>query len=169
MNQTVKIPPPSSEMIAYIVGQNPVTGKYVYATQTGELIQADEVQSHDRSLLAEMRLLTTTQKLDLIISKVAEGTGVSVSAIRHKGRKKEAVVLRQLFCYIAAKLAICSLKAIGGYLNNRDHTTVIYSRDTFHDLYTTGDNLAVSHFQRMVDKYPGLTVYTPVKALKGKK
>jgi hypothetical protein len=53
-----------------------------------------------------------------------------------KLRIREIVELRQMFCYIARSIGF-SLKTIGQFLGNRDHTTVIHNVRTFHNLVET--------------------------------
>lgn len=55
-----------------------------------------------------------------------------------KARYREIVELRQMFCFIARSMGF-SLKTIGQFLGNRDHTTVIHNIRTFHNIIETDD------------------------------
>lgn len=55
-----------------------------------------------------------------------------------KARYREIVELRQMFCFIARNMGF-SLTAIGQFLGNRDHTTVIHNIKTFHNIVDTDD------------------------------
>jgi len=67
------------------------------------------------------------------LPKKVFGKTVSLSS---KARVRELVEYRQIFCSIARNLGF-SLKSIGKYLGNRDHTTVIHSLRAFSDLMET--------------------------------
>ena len=55
--------------------------------------------------------------------------------MEERSRKTELVLLRQAFCFVYSKTSFfTTLRAIGSYLGSRDHTTVIYSTQTFVDL-----------------------------------
>lgn len=53
-----------------------------------------------------------------------------------KIRIREIVELRQMFCFIARSIGF-SLKTIGVFLGNRDHTTIVHSVKTFHNMMDT--------------------------------
>lgn len=65
---------------------------------------------------------------------------VTKTQLRSKTRKREVVFYRQLFCYILAvqKHFETSLAEIGKQID-RDHTTVLYSRDTIKGFLDIGD------------------------------
>jgi len=53
-----------------------------------------------------------------------------------KLRVREIIELRQMFCSIARNIGF-SLKSIGVYLGNRDHTTIIHALRSFGNLMET--------------------------------
>lgn len=65
-------------------------------------------------------------------------------------RVREIVELRQMFCFIARSIGF-SLKTIGGFLGNRDHTTVIHNVRTFHNLIDT-DELYREKYNKIANK-----------------
>ena len=52
-----------------------------------------------------------------------------------KGRVRENVIPRQIFCYLLCRFTTLSLKAVGRYLD-KDHSTVIHGRNTVEDICT---------------------------------
>lgn len=69
--------------------------------------------------------------VDLVIDN--NGFGITEADLLKKCRKREMVQLRQVSIWAMTKMTGASLKTIGEYFN-RDHTTVIHSRDTVNDL-----------------------------------
>lgn len=63
-------------------------------------------------------------------------------------RKREVVVLRQIFCYIARKQGY-KLTVIGDKLGKRDHTTVIHSVTTASNLLAT-DALFINIYDSII-------------------
>lgn len=53
-----------------------------------------------------------------------------------KMRVREIVELRQMFCFIARSIGF-SLKTIGIFLGNRDHTTIVHNVKAFHNMMDT--------------------------------
>ncbi len=67
--------------------------------------------------------------IDLILSIVAESTGVSVTEITGDKRTRPVVESRHLAMYLARELTDASLPKIGERIGNRDHTTVLHVVD----------------------------------------
>ncbi len=61
---------------------------------------------------------------DYIINVVAEHFDVSIEDIKSNKRSSRIVFPRQIAMYLCRDLTDNSLKAIGQYIGNRDHTTV---------------------------------------------
>ena len=59
-----------------------------------------------------------------------------IVALGSKLRVREIIELRQMFCSIARNIGF-SLKSIGVYLGNRDHTTIIHALRSFGNLMET--------------------------------
>lgn len=82
----------------------------------------------------------------------------SPSSLEGKSRKRELVMLRQAFCFVFTKsIFFTSLKAVGSYIGDRDHTTVIHSNQTFIDLVDSGDAAATDLYNYLKNK--GLLLY----------
>ncbi len=67
--------------------------------------------------------------IDLILTAVAETTGISVTEITGDKRSRTIVESRHLAMYLARELTDASLPKIGERIGNRDHTTVLHAVD----------------------------------------
>lgn len=65
--------------------------------------------------------------VDLILSTVADATGVSITEITGDKRSRPVVDSRHLAMYLARELTDLSLPKIGERIGNRDHTTVLHA------------------------------------------
>jgi chromosomal replication initiator protein len=65
--------------------------------------------------------------IDLILSAVAEFTGISVTEITGDKRSRPVVESRHLAMYLARELTDASLPKIGDRIGGRDHTTVLHA------------------------------------------
>jgi chromosomal replication initiator protein len=72
---------------------------------------------------------STRITIDLILSIVAESTGISVTEITGDKRSRSVVESRHLTMYLARELTDLSLPKIGDRIGNRDHTTVLHAVD----------------------------------------
>jgi chromosomal replication initiator protein len=72
--------------------------------------------------------------IDLILSVVADFTGVSATEITGDKRSRTIVEARHLAMYMARELTDSSLPKIGDRLGGRDHTTVIHAVDKINKL-----------------------------------
>jgi chromosomal replication initiator protein len=72
---------------------------------------------------------STRVTIDLILSAVAETTGISVTEITGDKRSRPVVESRHLAMYLARELTDASLPKIGERIGNRDHTTVLHAVD----------------------------------------
>ena len=70
---------------------------------------------------------STRVTVDLILSAVAETTGVSVTEITGDKRSRQVVDARHLAMYLARELTDASLPKIGDRIGGRDHTTVLHA------------------------------------------
>lgn len=75
----------------------------------------------------------TQNYLQLIKSKVLLQAGITERQLKSKCRKRDLVEARQIFCYLADKYTMAILETIGEEIN-RDHTTVIHSKQVAEDL-----------------------------------
>ena len=72
-----------------------------------------------------------------IMESVCECSGQAEKLIKSKWRKKEVALARQMFCFFARKEIHISLKQIGLFCGDRDHSTVIHSVQTINNGLTT--------------------------------
>jgi chromosomal replication initiator protein len=72
---------------------------------------------------------STRVTIDLILSAVAETTGISVTEMTGDKRSRPVVESRHLVMYLARELTDASLPKIGERMGNRDHTTVLHAVD----------------------------------------
>jgi chromosomal replication initiator protein len=78
-----------------------------------------------------------TINVETIQQAVAEHFGIHVTDLKSKSRKKEVVVPRQIAMYLAKENTDLALKSIGYHFGGRDHSTVIHSIQTIHDMLDT--------------------------------
>jgi chromosomal replication initiation ATPase DnaA len=83
---------------------------------------------------------------DEILQIISDECMVSVGDIVDKTRKREVVNGRFIFCGIMKDYFGHSLKKIGEYVGNRDHTTIIHAVEKYHDRYQNED-----HFRNSVN------------------
>ncbi|MCD8287087.1 MAG: chromosomal replication initiator protein DnaA [Clostridia bacterium] len=77
-----------------------------------------------------------------VISAVCTYYKVNKTDLVGKCKKKEIVLPRQICCYLMCEILSLPLISIGKYLGNRDHTTIIYSRDKVEEMMKTNDKIA---------------------------
>ncbi len=65
--------------------------------------------------------------LDKVLKLVARHYSVSINDLKSKKRQKDIALIRQVTFYFMKKLTFCSLKTIGEFVGNRDHSTVLHS------------------------------------------
>lgn len=94
---------------------------------------------------------STRVTIDLIMSVVAEATGVSVTEITGDKRSRSIVESRHLVMYLARELTDASLPKIGERLGNRDHTTVLHAIEKIAKLMQQ-DREMYSRVQRLTAK-----------------
>jgi chromosomal replication initiator protein len=70
---------------------------------------------------------TTRITIDMILSAVADSTGISVTEITGDKRSRPVVESRHLAMYLARELTDASLPKIGDRVGGRDHTTVLHA------------------------------------------
>jgi chromosomal replication initiator protein len=93
----------------------------------------------------------TKVTIDVILSAVAESTGVSVNEIIGDKRSRPVVDSRHLAMYLARELTDLSLPKIGERFGNRDHTTVLHAVDKITKLMQQ-DREMYTRIQRLTTK-----------------
>ena len=94
---------------------------------------------------------STRVTIDLILSTVAEATGVSVTEITGDKRSRPVVESRHLVMYLARELTDASLPKIGDRIGGRDHTTVLHAVDKIAKLMRE-DREMYNRVQRLTTK-----------------
>jgi chromosomal replication initiator protein len=79
---------------------------------------------------------------DSIINAVTSYYQVSKSDLVGKCKKKELVMPRQVCCYLMCELLSLPLMSIGKELGDRNHTTILYSRNKVEETMAVNDHLA---------------------------
>lgn len=79
---------------------------------------------------------------DSIISAVCSFYNVSKNDLIGKCKKKELIMPRQICCYLMCELLSLPLMSIGKALGNRNHTTILYSRNKVEDIRAVNDRIA---------------------------
>ncbi|MGN0803963.1 MAG: chromosomal replication initiator protein DnaA [Candidatus Coproplasma sp.] len=77
-----------------------------------------------------------------VINAVTGFYKVTRSELVGKCKKKELVLPRQVCCYLMCELLSLPLLSIGKELGNRNHTTILYSRDKIESMMAVNDKLA---------------------------
>ncbi len=77
-----------------------------------------------------------------VISAVCTYYRVNKTDLVGKCKKKELVLPRQICCYLMCEVLSLPLISIGKYLGNRDHTTIMYSRNKVEEMMKTNDKIA---------------------------
>jgi chromosomal replication initiator protein len=81
-----------------------------------------------REVLKDIPEIASTRiTIDVILSAVADATGVSVTEIIGDKRSRPVVESRHVAMYLARELTDSSLPKIGERFGNRDHTTVLHA------------------------------------------
>lgn len=74
---------------------------------------------------------------DKVFNFLCEYFGRDKEKVLSKSRKADLVYIRQIFCYACHTYFKSTLKAIGNYLNGRDHTTILHNVRTLEGLMET--------------------------------
>ena len=100
-----------------------------------------KITQKEREVLKnKQRSLRYKMTKDEILEIIAQECSINVSDIADKTRKREVVNGRFIFCGIMKEYFGYSLKKIGEFVGNRDHTTIIHSIEKYHDRYQTEDD-----------------------------
>ncbi len=77
-----------------------------------------------------------------VINAVTSFYGVTKGELIGKCKKKELVIPRQVCCYLMCELLSLPLMSIGKELGDRNHTTILYSRDKVESIIAVNDKMA---------------------------
>lgn len=101
-----------------------LTRVVAYASLSGRAIDVDLAREVLKDIPETAAARVT---IDLILSTVADFTGVSINEITGDKRSRTVVESRHVAMYLARELTDLSLPKIGERIGNRDHTTVIHA------------------------------------------
>lgn len=73
----------------------------------------------------------------VIIDCVTSCTGIAEYHMKSSSRKREHTIARQIAMTLIRQQTKLSLKSVGKIFGDRDHSTVIYAKETFNDLMET--------------------------------
>jgi len=79
------------------------------------------------------RRATPIISIEAIQRTVARRLGIEEELLRHKTRKQEVVLARQMAMYLCKEMTNHSLKSIGFHFGGRDHSTVIHAIQTIQE------------------------------------
>ncbi len=96
----------------------------------------------------------TTITIDYIKEIVADYYNLTCEQIASKSRKQEIALARQMAMYLAKKYTQCSLKTIGSYFGNRDHSTVLHSCQTIEG-YISVDSMVRTAYEILCKRLNG--------------
>lgn len=111
-----------------------------------------------------------------VLNYCCQVTGSDYIAAKSPDRRQEDVRARQLFIHYFTKFfpKLYTLTELGRYLN-RDHTTIMHSRDSMNDLISVGDKSSVADLDALLKLLAGEEVaiertakywklrYTPIR------
>ena len=94
---------------------------------------------HRVSLAFKRTILMPDEIIERILDKVCEFYDIPKKVVVSKLRKREVVQARQQYCWIMKEgyNSNATLKRIGSFVGNLDHSTVIHACDTVNDLKDT--------------------------------
>lgn len=99
--------------------------------------------------------LATGSRIEFISTQIAHYFGLELKDLKSPCRKRELTEARQIAMHICYKRTGMTLKSIGDFFGGRDHSTVIYAKETVSDLLDT-DKLFKSKYlmvERLIDGY----------------
>lgn len=91
-----------------------------------------------------VRVMTDSQKMDLITTLVTEHFGVPLSEVMSQSRRRQVVLPRQVAMTLIYRYVPISTTQLGRYFDGRDHTTVGHALDRVAKLATPDSELSAS-------------------------
>lgn len=122
-------------MIDYYVSYLKERRQVRYLETKVELIERNyqkEIERLKTMIINPIHKMNKNKELLEILQKVCDASGIMPHDILSKTKKREVVIVRQLFCYLTMTYYNYTLVQIGRFLN-RDHSTVIYSVNAYTD------------------------------------
>ena len=125
---------------------------------------AFQIQTHS-NLLANHKQIETNKEfvfenplsiMELIVEECCKAFGIDPDLLPMATRKREVVECRQAAMWLACKWTPLGLKRIGERFGNRDHSTVIHSREVMEGLIWQKDKAG------MIAKYVDTEIYRKI-------
>ena len=117
----------------YVVGYLKEKNRTAYLTKKIEVL----VREYEKEIVRLRNIIVnpiqkqrSNKELIDVLNVVCSVTETLPNDIIDRNRLAENVIARQLFCYIAVMHCGYTLKSVGVFLN-RDHSTVLHSRDKY--------------------------------------
>lgn len=89
-----------------------------------------------------------TKDLKSILQSVCDKLDLEYDKVKSKSRKREHVTARMIAISLSCKYTDYTLKEIGKFYK-RDHSTIIYCRETFEDLIETKEPYMMDKFEKL--------------------
>jgi chromosomal replication initiator protein len=154
-HENVQMPENVIEYLAYTVNTNIRELEGVIISLIGQSIlnQKDiDIELTKSTIQNIVQHVESEINIDYIQKFVSEFFNVPVELLKDKTRKREIVVARQVSMYFAKEYTNMSLKSIGSFFGNRDHSTVIHAITAINDLMDT-DRKFNATMQDLIKKF----------------
>lgn len=129
-----------------------LTALIAYSALKNEGISLAMAKSRLKNTIRDKKSPVT---LELISKKVSSYFKVSEELIKSKKKSQEVVIARQVAMHIARNLTNNSLKVIGKFFGNRDHSTVIHAVQQVNDMCSSSQDFKLQVDQLTADMYGG--------------
>jgi len=93
-----------------------------------------------------MKFITTTEQL---LKEICTLMDANLSEIKGNCRKRELVKIRQYYCYVGRIYYRFSCNDLGKTIGNRDHSTVIHSKDLVTSLIDIEDPVIINDLEAL--------------------
>lgn len=98
----------------------------------------------------ESRKFKRVFSIEEILLDLSEALSCPVTEIKSKSRKRELVLVRQIYFYVCRKKTKETLKITGQFIGDRDHTTVIHSAQVIEDLIQTNNEQFILYWNKYI-------------------
>lgn len=154
-SEGIDIPDTVIEYLAYSIDTNvrELEGVLISLIAQASLAQREiDLELAKQTIQNIVQSIESEVSIDYIQKYIAEYFNVTVESLKAKTRKREIVVARQVAMYFAKEYTNLSLKSIGFYFGNRDHSTVIHALTSVSDLMDT-DRKFNATMQDLIKKF----------------
>lgn len=110
----------------------------------------NEIQRLRNQIAKPFKPKMSNATMQEVLDAVCHATGILPDEIISKCRKIEYVRARHLFCYVCARHLRLPLTKIGLFIE-RDHSSVIHSRQQYQDFLDMGYQPEVSYYNHTIE------------------